>query len=80
VTPATTDRNDLMPRLPLGWVQRVVSAARMGNLDEVRAWYQAGAEGTIEVRLEPGDEQKSITIRHVPGGMPTPPAAPDAAQ
>lgn len=31
-------------QLSLGWVQRVVSAARMSNLDEVRAWYQGGVE------------------------------------
>jgi len=61
-------------QLPLGGVQRVVQAARISNLREVRAWYQAGAEGTMEVRLEPADENKIMNIRHVPGGVPTPPS------
>lgn len=55
-------------RLPLGVVRHVVPSTRMSNLDQVRAWYQAGAEGTIEVRLEPGDGNNGMTIRHVPGG------------
>lgn len=57
-------------RLPLGWVQRFVSAARMSNLDEVRAWSAAGAEGTTEVRLEPADN-KTMIVRHMPGGPPS---------
>lgn len=58
-------------RLPLGWVQRFVPAARMSNLDEVRTWYEAGAQGTIEVRLEPTDNN-DMTVRHMPGGPPSP--------
>ena len=62
--------------LPLGVVQHWMQAARMSNLDDARAWYQAGASGTIEVRLVPGDD-KRMTIRQVPGAMlpPAPPAA-----
>jgi hypothetical protein len=62
-------------RLPLGWVQRSVSAARMSNLDDVKAWYEAGAHGTIKVRLEPAGNN-NMTVRHMPGGppSPTPPA------
>ena len=51
--PGRGTRQTSSPRgqLPLGWVQRAVPAARLSNLDEVRAWYQAGADGTVEVRL-----------------------------
>ena len=64
-------------QLPLGLVQRWMPAAWVSNLDKVRAWYQAGAKGTVKVRLVPGDD-KRMTIRHVPGGRlsQVPPAAP----
>ena len=55
-------------RLPLGLVRHVVLSTQMTNLNEVRAWYDAGAEGTVEVRLEPGDGNRGMTIRHLPGG------------
>jgi len=58
-------------QLPLGFVQRWMPVARMSNLDEVRAWYQLGARGTVEIRLVPGDD-KRMTIRQAPGFAPPP--------
>ncbi|MDQ2873496.1 MAG: hypothetical protein M3Y33_01150 [Actinomycetota bacterium] len=54
--------------LPLGVVQHWMPAVRMSNLNDVRAWYQAGASGTIEVGLVPGDD-KRMTIRQLPGAI-----------
>jgi hypothetical protein len=54
--------------LPLGVVRRWMPAVRMCNLHDVRAWYQTGAKGTVEVRLVPGDD-KRMTICQVPGAV-----------
>lgn len=63
--------------LPLGVVRRWMPAVRMSNLDDVRAWHQTGAKGSVEVRLAPGND-KRMTIRQVPGAIlpPAPSAAP----
>ncbi len=52
--------------VPLGVVQRWMPVVRMSNLDDVRAWHRTGANGTVQVRLVPGDD-KRMTIRQIPG-------------
>ena len=56
-------------QLPIGVVLHVMRSTRVANLDEVRAWRLAGADGSIEVRFEPASN-KDMTVRAAPGGAP----------
>jgi hypothetical protein len=52
-------------QLPVGWVMRIAHSTRITNLADVRAWYEAGAEGRIEVRLDPANTAE-MTVRLAP--------------
>jgi hypothetical protein len=52
-------------QVPLGGVLQVAPAARIINLDEVRAWRQGSADGTTAVQLGPGDTRE-MTMQAAP--------------
>jgi hypothetical protein len=52
-------------QLPVGWVMQIARSTRITNLEDVRAWHQAGAEGRIEVRLDPANTTE-MTVRLAP--------------
>jgi hypothetical protein len=54
-------------QLPLGLVLHIMHSTRIANLDEVRAWRQAGTGGSIDIRFEPASN-KDMTVRAAPGG------------
>ena len=56
-------------QLPLGMVLHIMHSTRIANLDEVRAWRLAGADGSIDVRLEPASN-RDMTVQAAPGGDP----------
>jgi hypothetical protein len=52
-------------QLPVGWVMQIAHSTRITNLEDVRAWYEAGAEGRIDVRLDPANNTE-MTVRLAP--------------
>jgi hypothetical protein len=52
-------------QVPLGGVLQIAPAARIINLDEVRAWRQGSADGTTAVQLGPGDTRE-LTMQAAP--------------
>jgi hypothetical protein len=58
----------------LGWIFHATHSTRMANLDEVKAWYQAGAQEKINVRLEPAGND-DMTQRLMQGEPPAPETA-----
>lgn len=59
-------------QLPLGLVLHVMHSTRIANLDEVRAWRQAGTGGSIDIQFEPASN-KDMTVRAAPSGEPAMP-------
>lgn len=59
-------------QLPLGLVLHVMHSTRIANLDEVRAWRQAGTGSSIDIQFEPANN-KDMTVRAAPGGGPAMP-------
>lgn len=57
-------------QLPLGPVLHIMHSTRITNLDDVRAWRLAGADGSIDVRLEPGGNT-DMTVPAALGDQPT---------
>ena len=49
-------------KLPLGAITEIAHSTRIENLAEVRAWYDSGASGRIEVRLAPANNNQ-MTVR-----------------
>jgi hypothetical protein len=49
-------------RLPLGWVTEIAHSTKIDNLDELKAWYDDGGDGQIEIRLAPADNNQ-MTVR-----------------
>jgi hypothetical protein len=62
-------------QLPLGPVLHIMHSTRITNLDDVRAWRLAGADGSIGVRLAPGGNT-DMTVRAAPGDQHTVAEAP----
>jgi hypothetical protein len=56
-------------KLPLGRVLHIMHSTRITNLDDIRAWQQAGADGSIDVRLEPAGNT-DMTVRATPDSPP----------
>jgi hypothetical protein len=53
--------------MPLGWVTEIAHSAKLDNLDELKAWYDNGGDGRIEIRLAPANNNQ-MTV-HL-GGAP----------
>jgi len=52
-------------QIPLGWVMQIAHSTRITNLREVRAWYELGRDGQIEVHLDPANNN-AMTVRLAP--------------
>jgi hypothetical protein len=68
-------------QIPLGWVMQIAHSTRITNIKDVRAWYEAGAEGQIEVHLDPANNN-DMTVRLAPDepANPTAQATPSTAR
>ena len=52
-------------QLYLGWVMQIAHSTRITNIENVRAWYAAGANGRIKVQLDPANNN-DMTVRLAP--------------
>lgn len=49
-------------KLPLGAITEIAHSTRIENFAEVRAWYDSGTSGRVEVRLAPANNNQ-MTVR-----------------
>src|SRR5258706_2962679 len=49
-------------KLPLGAITEIAHSTRIENFAEVRAWYESGTSGRMEVRLAPANNNQ-MTVR-----------------
>jgi hypothetical protein len=63
-------------RLPLGRVTEIAHSAKIVNLGKLKAWYDDGGDGLIEIRLAPAsNNHMTVRLADVHESMAPDPAA-----